>query len=77
MESKFLKTLLVGSGITGAFKLLYSILEKYGIGESEAKELGNEFETLSKEITDNIEKPNPSNISSSMFDRIYKPYKSV
>ena len=79
IKSKTFKTTLLTGGITGAFKLLYSVLEKYGIGESEVKELGNEFQELSKEIQENIEKqdlkkiPNPE----TMFERIYKPYKSV
>ena len=79
IESKTFKTILLTGGITGTFKLLYSVLEKYGIGESEVNELGNEFQELSKEIQENIEKqdlkkiPNPE----TMFERIYKPYKSV
>jgi uncharacterized membrane protein (DUF106 family) len=70
---------MLGLGIAGVFKLLYSVLEKYGIGESEVKELGNEFEELSKEIKENIEKQDLKKIpnAETMFERIYKPYKSV
>ena len=85
IESKTFKTVMLGLGIAGVFKLLYSVLEKYGIGQSEVKELGNEFEELSKEIKENIE--NIENIekqdlkkipnAETMFERIYKPYKSV
>lgn len=79
IESKTFKTILLTGGIAGAFKLLYSVLEKYGIGESEVNELGNEFQELSKEIRENIEKPDLKKIpnAETMFERIYKPYKSV
>lgn len=79
IESKTFKTTLLTGGIAGVFKLLYSVLEKYGIGESEVKELGNEFQELSKEIQENIEKPDLKKIpnAETMFERIYKPYKSV
>ena len=79
IESKTFKTVMLGLGIAGVFKLLYSVLEKYGIGESEVKELGNEFEELSKEIKENIEKQDLKKIpnAETMFERIYKPYKSV
>jgi len=79
IESKMFKTTLLTAGITGALKLLYSVLEKYGIGESEVQIVGNEFEELSKEIKENIEKHDLKKTSAieTMFERIYKPYKSV
>jgi hypothetical protein len=79
VESKTFKTLLLTGGIAGVFKLLYSVLEKYGIGNSEVKELSNEFQELSKEIQENIEKTDLKKIpnAETMFERIYKPYKSV
>ena len=79
IKSKTFKTVMISLGIVGALKILYSVLEKYGIGKSEVKELGDEFEELSKEFKENIEKQDLEQTSGieTMFDRIYKPYKSV
>jgi uncharacterized membrane protein (DUF106 family) len=82
IESKTFKMVMLGLGITGTLTILYSVLEKYGIGKSEVKELGNEFEELSKEIKENIEIIEKQDLKKTsgietMFERIYKPYKSV
>ena len=79
IESKTFKTVMLGLGITSALAILYTVLEKYGIGQSEVKELGNEFDELSAEIKQNIEKQDLKKTSGieTMFERIYKPYKSV
>ena len=82
IESKTFKMVMLGLGIAGTLTILYSVLEKYGIGHSEVKELGNEFEELSKEIKENIEIIEKQDLKKTsgietMFERIYKPYKSV
>jgi len=86
MESKFFKTTFAIAGITAAVKLLFSIFVKYGIGSEETQELGKEIVNLTAEIQANFEASNTNDAESkttdsneyeSMFDRIYKPYKSV
>lgn len=86
IESKMFKTTIAVTGITAAAKLLFSIFEKYGIGDSETQELSKEITNLSVEFNKNFEtskttdsesKTSDSNEYESMFDRIYKPYKSV
>ena len=76
MNSKIAKTTFLSLGIFACLFLLFSILEKYGVGKSEVAELKTEINTLSKEIKQNIDAP-PEIKSTNMFERIYKPYKSV
>ena len=77
IDSKFFKTTLALGGFAGAAKLLFSIVQKYGIGDKETQELGSEIANLTAEITSTIEAPDEQSGYQSMFDKIYKPYKSV
>ena len=80
IDSRILKTTFAVLGITASAKLLFSILEKYGVGNLESKELSNEIVNITSEITSYIEAPEPDETETgykSMFDRIYKPFKTV
>jgi hypothetical protein len=75
MNSIYLKTATIAVGIASALAILYSVLEKYGIGKSEVAELNKEFEELSQEIKGVADTPIKPNLN--LFDKIYKPFKSV
>jgi len=78
IESKIFKTTFAIGGITAAAKLLFSIFEKYGIGNEEKQELDKQIVNLTAEIKNNIEAPaSTNNEYHDMFEKIYSQYETI
>ncbi len=80
MDSVIVKFIFIALVVIGVLKLLYSILEKKGIGIEEKRVLESNIEIVSKEFERNITESNakpPTIISQDdfMLKNIYKLYK--
>ena len=88
LSSNFLKTVFLGPGIISVFKIIYSVLEKYGIGKEEMESVAKGISEINKNVDlyDYVEtkfkkeedpKSEKEHFFANMFERIYNPYKTA
>lgn len=76
IDSAFLKITLAIGGTVGVAALMFSILQKYGIGNAEKQKLNEQIVNLTAEIKKNIETPASNDESYDMIENIYKQFET-
>ena len=82
MDSTILKIVFIVLGIIAILRLLYSVLEKNGIGKEEKHEIEKNIEIVSQEFEKSIAESNAKSYVSTSFDEfmlqnMYKPYNKI
>ena len=82
IDSTLFKTVFIILIIVGILTLLYSILEKHGIGKDEKHEIEKTMEIVSQEFEQNLTESNAKPPVSTTFDEfmlqsLYKPYNKI
>ena len=82
MDSTILKIVFIALGIIAILKILYSVLEKNGIGKEEKREIEKNIEIVSEEFEKSVAESNAKPPVSTSFDEfllqnLYKPYNKI
>ena len=82
MDSTILKIAFIALGIIAIIKILYSVLEKNGIGKEEKREIEKNIEIVSEEFEKSVAESNAKPPVSTSFDEfllqnLYKPYNKI
>jgi hypothetical protein len=76
IDSAFLKITLAIGGTIGVAGLMFSILQKYGIGNAEKQKLNEQIVSLTAEIKKKIETPASNDESYDMIENMYKQFET-